>query len=154
MTAKASVCQARSRAAVQSAGKPPASASTPIPSNGLHVGNRASGNPQPSSLFLQLEASDALARFYYPPVGAVTISYPESAVRDERLVNGKLNGFGQLHPRSQGVVTLGECSLTGPRTSRHGFVLFSPLPFWARLTVGRLNKAELIQGCVCLTAFA
>ncbi|GAQ80272.1 oxygen-dependent protoporphyrinogen oxidase [Klebsormidium nitens] len=56
---------------------------------------------------INLEASDALARFYYPPVGAVTISYPESAVREERLVNGKLNGFGQLHPRSQGVVTLG-----------------------------------------------
>jgi hypothetical protein len=57
---------------------------------------------------LQLEASDALAKFYYPPVCAVTISYPESAVREERKVNGKLNGFGQLHPRSQGVVTLGK----------------------------------------------
>lgn len=68
--------------------------------------------------FVQLEASDALARFYYPPVGAVTISYPESAVREERLVNGKLNGFGQLHPRSQGVVTLGEAphiNTPGPR---------------------------------------
>lgn len=43
-----------------------------------------------------------LGELYYPPVGAVTLSYPESAIR-----GGKLVGFGQLHPRSQGVTTLG-----------------------------------------------
>ncbi|XP_019163188.1 PREDICTED: protoporphyrinogen oxidase, chloroplastic isoform X2 [Ipomoea nil] len=52
-------------------------------------------------------AADALAKFYYPPVAAVTISYPEKAIRDECLIDGELKGFGQLHPRSQGVETLG-----------------------------------------------
>ncbi len=53
--------------------------------------------------------ADALEAFYYPPVGAVTLAYPESAIREDRLAvgGGKLAGFGQLHPRSQGVVTLG-----------------------------------------------
>lgn len=37
----------------------------------------------------------------------MTISYPQEAIRDERLVDGELKGFGQLHPRSQGVETLG-----------------------------------------------
>lgn len=52
-------------------------------------------------------AADSLSKFYYPPVAAVTISYPKSAVREDRLVDGELKGFGQLHPRSQGVQTLG-----------------------------------------------
>ncbi|CAM6082300.1 unnamed protein product [Calypogeia fissa] len=52
-------------------------------------------------------AASSLEQFYYPPVGAVTISYPKTAIRVERLVNGELKGFGQLHPRSQGIQTLG-----------------------------------------------
>lgn len=56
---------------------------------------------------LSPSAADSLAKFHYPPVAAVTISYPKSAVREDRLVNGELKGFGQLHPRSQGVQTLG-----------------------------------------------
>lgn len=61
----------------------------------------------------QGEAADALRSFYYPPVAAVTISYPVSALRPDRLTDGELNGFGQLHPRSQGIVTLGEyCVVT------------------------------------------
>lgn len=54
-------------------------------------------------------AADALGSFYYPPVGAVTVAYPESAVREDRLAigGGKMAGFGQLHPRSQGITTLG-----------------------------------------------
>lgn len=56
---------------------------------------------------LSFVAADALSTFYYPPVAAVTISYPQEAIRDERLVDGELKGFGQLHPRSQGVETLG-----------------------------------------------
>ncbi|XP_049345961.1 protoporphyrinogen oxidase, chloroplastic [Solanum verrucosum] len=56
---------------------------------------------------LSVAAADALSSFYYPPVAAVTISYPQEAIRDERLVDGELKGFGQLHPRSQGVETLG-----------------------------------------------
>lgn len=52
-------------------------------------------------------AAEALSQFYYPPVCAATISYPLSALREDRLTDGKLFGFGQLHPRSQGVQTLG-----------------------------------------------
>jgi len=55
----------------------------------------------------QSDAADALSRFYYPPVAAVTISYPKEAIRKECLIDGELQGFGQLHPRSQGVETLG-----------------------------------------------
>lgn len=55
------------------------------------------------------EASDALLDIYYPPVAAVTLAYPEEAVRDESMTGpGRtLEGFGQLHPRTQGVTTLG-----------------------------------------------
>ncbi|KAL8527111.1 hypothetical protein ACS0TY_005109 [Phlomoides rotata] len=56
---------------------------------------------------LSAVAADALEKFYYPPVAAVTVSYPEKAIREDRLVDGELKGFGQLHPRSQGVETLG-----------------------------------------------
>ncbi|XP_030471495.1 protoporphyrinogen oxidase 1, chloroplastic [Syzygium oleosum] len=56
---------------------------------------------------LSAAAADALSKFYYPPVAAVTISYPKEAIRSERLIDGELKGFGQLHPRSQGVETLG-----------------------------------------------
>ncbi|KAK9281753.1 hypothetical protein L1049_004658 [Liquidambar formosana] len=52
-------------------------------------------------------AADALSKFYYPPVAAVSISYPKEAIRSECLIDGELKGFGQLHPRSQGVETLG-----------------------------------------------
>ncbi|KAM7276555.1 hypothetical protein ACFE04_018421 [Oxalis oulophora] len=57
---------------------------------------------------LSVAAADALSKFIYPPVGAVTISYPKSAIRPECLVDGELKGFGQLHPRSQGVETAPE----------------------------------------------
>ncbi|XP_051141862.1 protoporphyrinogen oxidase, chloroplastic [Andrographis paniculata] len=52
-------------------------------------------------------AADALLKFYYPPVAAVTLSYPKEALRKECLIDDELKGFGQLHPRSQGVETLG-----------------------------------------------
>lgn len=53
-------------------------------------------------------AADTLAAIDYPPVCAVTLAYPESAIKPERLDNeGHLPGFGQLHPRTQGIVTLG-----------------------------------------------
>nr|CAN69262.1 hypothetical protein VITISV_004031 [Vitis vinifera] len=56
---------------------------------------------------LSAVAADALSKFYYPPVAAVSISYPKEAIRTECLIEGELKGFGQLHPRSQGVETLG-----------------------------------------------
>lgn len=56
---------------------------------------------------LSVAAGDALSKFYYPPVASVAISYSKEAIRDECLIGGELIGFGQLHPRSQGVETLG-----------------------------------------------
>ncbi|XP_065859895.1 protoporphyrinogen oxidase 1, chloroplastic [Euphorbia lathyris] len=56
---------------------------------------------------LSTAAGEALSKFYYPPVAAVSISYPKDAIRTERLIDGELKGFGQLHPRTQGVETLG-----------------------------------------------
>ncbi|GMI66683.1 hypothetical protein like AT4G01690 [Hibiscus trionum] len=56
---------------------------------------------------LSAAAADALSQFYYPPVAAVSISYPKEAIRKDRLIDGELKGFGQLHPRSQGIETLG-----------------------------------------------
>lgn len=61
--------------------------------------------------FLQTAAADALSKFYYPPVAAVSISYPKEAIRSECLIDGELKGFGQLHPRSQGLQTLGRFSV-------------------------------------------
>ncbi|MED6167994.1 Protoporphyrinogen oxidase 1, chloroplastic [Stylosanthes scabra] len=52
-------------------------------------------------------AADALSKIYYPPVAVVSISYPKEAIRTECLIDGELKGFGQLHPRAQGVETLG-----------------------------------------------
>ncbi|KAJ8748671.1 hypothetical protein K2173_008116 [Erythroxylum novogranatense] len=56
---------------------------------------------------LSAGAADALSKFYYPPVAAVSVSYPIGAIRQECLIDGELKGFGQLHPRSQGIETLG-----------------------------------------------
>ncbi|CAH9139483.1 unnamed protein product [Cuscuta epithymum] len=56
---------------------------------------------------LSAVAADSLSKFYYPPVAAVSVSYPKEAIRTKCLINGELKGFGQLHPRSQGVETLG-----------------------------------------------
>ncbi|KAK7278112.1 hypothetical protein RJT34_23137 [Clitoria ternatea] len=52
-------------------------------------------------------AADALSKFYYPPVAAVSVSYPKEAIRSDCMIDGELKGFGQLHPRTQGVETLG-----------------------------------------------
>lgn len=55
----------------------------------------------------QESAANALSKLYYPPVAAVSVSYPKEAIRTECLIDGELKGFGQLHPRTQGVETLG-----------------------------------------------
>ncbi|KAL1206252.1 Protoporphyrinogen oxidase 1 [Cardamine amara subsp. amara] len=56
---------------------------------------------------LSESAANALSKLYYPPVAAVSVSYPKEAIRAECLIDGELKGFGQLHPRTQGVETLG-----------------------------------------------
>ena len=54
-------------------------------------------------------AASALRSFDYPPVAAVTVAYPLTSIRKDRLdpETGTLPGFGQLHPRTQGITTLG-----------------------------------------------
>mmetsp|Transcript_6403 Transcript_6403/g.13996 ORF Transcript_6403/g.13996 Transcript_6403/m.13996 type:complete len:583 (+) Transcript_6403:132-1880(+) len=53
------------------------------------------------------EAAEALNEIKYPRVAAVTVEYPKSAFREPEHGKGAVNGFGQLHPRSQGIRTLG-----------------------------------------------
>ena len=54
-------------------------------------------------------AAAALRSFDYPPVAAGTVAYPLASIRADRLdaATGGLPGFGQLHPRTQGITTLG-----------------------------------------------
>lgn len=56
---------------------------------------------------LSESAADALAEIKYPRVAAVTVEYPRSAFREQSHGKGIVNGFGQLHPRSTGIRTLG-----------------------------------------------
>ncbi|XP_072979007.1 protoporphyrinogen oxidase, chloroplastic [Typha angustifolia] len=83
---------------------------------------------------LSNDAADALSKFYYPPVAAVTVSYAKEAIRKECLINGELEGFGQLHPRSQGVETLG--------------TLYSSSLFPNRAPPGRVLLLNYIGGAV------
>jgi len=53
------------------------------------------------------DAADALDEIKYPRVAAVTVEYPKSAFREPEHGKGIVNGFGQLHPRSQKIRTLG-----------------------------------------------
>jgi hypothetical protein len=77
-------------------------------------------------------AAEALASFDYPPVGAVTLAYPQSAVRDDRKApDGSVPGFGQLHPRSQvcsRLITAGPRLITAQclscvRSAQHCFLI-------------------------------
>ncbi|XRB17179.1 protoporphyrinogen oxidase [Pseudoscourfieldia marina] len=81
------------------------------------------------------DASDKLLDIYYPPVAAVTIAYPEEAVRDESMTGpGRtLEGFGQLHPRTQGVTTLG--------------TIYSSALFPGRVPKGQVLILNYIGGC-------
>jgi len=56
---------------------------------------------------LSATAADALDEIFYPCVAAVTVEYPRSAFREPDHGKGIVKGFGQLHPRSQGIRTLG-----------------------------------------------
>ncbi|KAH1259772.1 Protoporphyrinogen oxidase 1, chloroplastic [Glycine max] len=49
---------------------------------------------------LSAAAADTLSKFYYPPVVAVSISYPKEAIRSECLIDGELKGFGAIYSSS------------------------------------------------------
>ncbi|KAK1293483.1 hypothetical protein QJS10_CPB17g00840 [Acorus calamus] len=92
---------------------------------------------------LSNDAADALSKFYYPPVAAVTVSYPKEAIRTEHLIDGELKGFGQLHPRSQGVETLGTLysSSLFPNRAPPGRVLLLNY-IGGAMNTGIINKTE------------
>lgn len=52
-------------------------------------------------------AAAALQEICYPLVAAVTVEYDRTAFREPTHGKGIANGFGQLHPRTQGIRTLG-----------------------------------------------
>ncbi|KAH7420737.1 hypothetical protein KP509_13G019800 [Ceratopteris richardii] len=93
-------------------------------------------------------AADSLSKFYYPPVAVVTLSYPKSAVREDRLVNGELRGFGQLHPRRQDVETLGtiySSSLFPGRAPPDRVLLLSYIGGATNTDVINKSEAELVK---------
>ncbi|XP_038708447.1 protoporphyrinogen oxidase 1, chloroplastic-like isoform X2 [Tripterygium wilfordii] len=89
---------------------------------------------QPSDVMLSLAtvAADALVKFCYPPVAVVSISYPKEAIRTECLIDCELKGFGQVHPLSQGVETLG--------------TIYSSSLFQNRAPAGRILLLNFIGG--------
>jgi oxygen-dependent protoporphyrinogen oxidase len=88
------------------------------------------------------DAHSQLNSFFYPPVGSVVLSYPESALRDEMFqADGRVNAFGELHPRTQDVTTLGtiySSSLFPGRCPKGEFLLSSYIG-------GTLNQGILDQ---------
>ncbi|KAK8968565.1 hypothetical protein KSP40_PGU005643 [Platanthera guangdongensis] len=97
---------------------------------------------------LSNEAADSLSKFYYPPVAAVSISYPKVAIRRERLVDGELVGFGQLHPRSQGVETLGtlySSALFGNRAPPGRVLLLSYIGGSTNTEILSKNESDLVE---------
>ncbi|KAK9806433.1 hypothetical protein WJX73_006768 [Symbiochloris irregularis] len=89
------------------------------------------------------DASAGLKSIDYPPVAAVSLAYPMSAILQDRLdQQGNLPGFGQLHPRTQGITTLGTIYSSSLFPNR------AP-PGWQQLLCyigGALNRGIVDQG--------
>lgn len=97
---------------------------------------------------------DLLSTFYYPPVAAVTLSYPIDAVKEERLADvmeggeKKLPGFGQLHPRTQGVTTLGtiySSSLFPNRAPDGEVLLLNYIGGATNTVIGEKSKEDVVK---------
>jgi oxygen-dependent protoporphyrinogen oxidase len=99
------------------------------------------------------KASTALNKFYYPPVGSVTISYPKTAFRTDgtsALPEGGLTGFGQLHPRSQGIRTLGTIYSSSlfkddKRQPDDEFMLLNYIGGARDVAIKDMTEAELVE---------
>ncbi|KAI3427137.1 hypothetical protein D9Q98_007074 [Chlorella vulgaris] len=94
-------------------------------------------------------AAAGLKSLEYPPVGAITLAYPESAVRSDRLdAQGNLPGFGQLHPRSQGITTLGtiySSSLFPDRVPKGQVLLLNYFGGVKNRKVAEMSDDELVE---------
>ncbi|KAL4855297.1 Protoporphyrinogen oxidase [Chlorella vulgaris] len=94
-------------------------------------------------------AAAGLKSLVYPPVGAITLAYPESAVRADRLdAQGNLPGFGQLHPRSQGITTLGtiySSSLFPDRVPKGQVLLLNYFGGVKNRKVAEMSDDELVE---------
>lgn len=95
-------------------------------------------------------AAGKLGEFYYPPVGAVTVAYPKSSIKEERLAlgGGELKGFGQLHPRSQKITTLGTIysSVLFPNRAPEGMVLLLNYIGGAKnLSIEKMTDDQLVD---------
>lgn len=60
-----------------------------------------------AELLAPLGASAILKEIHHPSVAAITLEYPVSAFRKPSYGLHPADGFGQLHPRSQGLRSLG-----------------------------------------------
>ena len=95
------------------------------------------------------EVFDLLSTYYYPPVCAVTLAYPMTSVKDDRLDDkGTLPGFGQLHPRTQGVTTLGSIyssSLFPSRAPDGELLVLNYIGGATNTTIGELEKQAVVD---------